>query len=87
MSGSDKIKILCVDDHPVLQEGLPPLLENSRTWFWQERPSGQQAIRSFREIIPDVTLMDLRLPDMSGIDTMIAIRAQFSDARIVILSR
>src|SRR5215469_6190299 len=87
MSGPEKIRILCVDDHPLLQEGLAAVIRDQPDMLLAgEASNGQEAIQRFREQSPDVTLMDLRLPDMSGIDAMIAIRSEFSEARIIILT-
>src|SRR5712664_479257 len=87
MAGHDPIRVLCVDDHPVFREGIAALVESQRDMkLVAEAGSGRQALLSFREHRPNVTLMDLRLPDMSGIDTMAAIRSEFPDARIVMLT-
>jgi DNA-binding NarL/FixJ family response regulator len=81
------ISILCVDDHPLLQQGLAAAIRDEPDMVLvAQASSGHEAIRKYREQIPDVTLLDLRLPDMSGIDAMIAIRSEFPDARIVILT-
>jgi len=87
MAGHDPIRVLCVDDHPLLREGIAALVKSQRDMkLVAEAGSGREALLSFREHRPDVTLMDLRLPDMSGIDTMIAIRSEFPDARILMLT-
>jgi len=87
MSDQARIRVLSVDDHPLLREGIAAIVNNqSDMLLVAEAASGSEAIQKFREHQPDVTLMDLRLPDMSGIDTMIAIRTEFSDARIIMLT-
>jgi DNA-binding NarL/FixJ family response regulator len=87
MSQTARINVLCVDDHPLLQQGLAAAIRDEPDMLLVAQAStGQEAIRTYREKMPDVTLLDLRLPDMSGIDTMIAIRSEFPDARIVILT-
>jgi DNA-binding NarL/FixJ family response regulator len=81
------IRIFSVDDHPLIREGIATLINNSEDMtLVAEASSGREATQVFREHKPDVTLMDLRLPDMSGIDAMIAIRTEFPDARVVILT-
>ena len=78
---------LVVDDHPLLREGIAAIISNERDMVVVAQAStGRDAIQQFREHRPDVTLMDLRLPDISGIDAMIAIRHGFPDARIVMLT-
>jgi DNA-binding NarL/FixJ family response regulator len=87
MTVSGQIRVFSVDDHPLLHEGLAMVIRNQPDLLLvAEASSGREAIQRFREHIPDVTLMDLRLPDMSGIDVMIAIRSEFPEARIIILT-
>lgn len=87
MAESAKIRVFSVDDHPLMQEGIATVIRNqSDMLLAAEASNGREAIQRFREHAPDVTLMDLRLPDMSGIDAMIAIRSEFPEARIIILT-
>jgi DNA-binding NarL/FixJ family response regulator len=81
------IRILLADDHPVLREGIHALAADERDMkFVAEAPNGREAIEQFRKHRPDITLMDLEMPGVNGIDAMIAIRNEFPDARIIILT-
>jgi DNA-binding NarL/FixJ family response regulator len=81
------MNILCVDDHPLFLEGIATAIGSQDDMrLAAMASSGREAIAQFRKIRPDITLMDLRLPDMSGIAAMAAIRAEFPDARIIILT-
>ena len=87
MTAKAKIRVLSVDDHPLLREGIAAIINNEPDMAMVAQAStGREAIQQYRVHTPDVTLMDLRLPDMSGIDTMIAIRSSHPDARIVVLT-
>ena len=87
MSTDQPIRVLSVDDHPLLSEGIATLI-NSQTdmRLVASASNGKEGILKHREHKPDVTLMDLRLPDFSGIDVMLAIMAECPDARFILLT-
>jgi len=83
----EPIRILFADDHPIVREGLAALLSTQAEMVViGEAENGEQALEFFRRHIPDVTLMDLRMPVMSGLEATIAIRAEFPHARIIVLT-
>jgi DNA-binding NarL/FixJ family response regulator len=87
MNDQVQIRVFGVDDHPLLNEGIAAIINNQRDMqLVCQATSGQEAIEQYRNCRPDVTLMDLRLPDMNGIDTLIAIRGEFLEARIIMLT-
>jgi DNA-binding NarL/FixJ family response regulator len=84
---SESIRVLAVDDHLLLLEGIAAVIEGQPDiTLVGQAMDGRDAIESFRRLLPDVTLMDLRMPDMNGIDALVAIRAEFPNARIVVLT-
>jgi len=84
---SKRIRILAVDDHPILRQGIVGLIaDESDMTLVAEAANGREAIQQFRTDQPDRTLMDLQMPEMSGLDAMIAIRGEFPDARIIVLT-
>jgi DNA-binding NarL/FixJ family response regulator len=87
MSEGIRIRVLSVDDHPLLREGLAAVINNQPDMVLVAQAcNAQEALQQFRKHLPDVTLMDLRLPDKSGIDAMIAVRKEFPEARVIILT-
>ena len=84
---SKKIRILAVDDHPVLRQGIAGLIaDEADMTLVAEASNGREAIQQFRTHRPDITLMDLQLPEMSGLDAMVTILGEFPDARIIVLT-
>jgi DNA-binding NarL/FixJ family response regulator len=81
------IRVLSVDDHPVVREGIAALIaRQSDMELIAEACNGREAVDLFRKHHPDVTLMDLQMPEMGGIDALSAIRGEFPDARIIVLT-
>jgi DNA-binding NarL/FixJ family response regulator len=87
MPDLDSIRVLTVDDHPLMREGIGAVIKSQPDMLLVgQGANGREGIQKFREERPDVTLMDLRLPDMSGIDALIAIRSESPDARVIMLT-
>jgi len=87
MSTSDVIRVLAVDDHPLMRAGIAAVIDGQEGMrVVGQASTGREAIESFRRLRPDVTIMDLRMPDMSGIEAIAVIRAEFPNARIVVLT-
>ncbi len=87
MAGGNQIRILCVDDHPVLREGIAAILASEADMVLvAEAGNGREAIEQFRTHRPDITLMDLQMPLMGGGEAILAIRKEFPDARIIVLT-
>jgi len=81
------IRVLAVDDHPLLREGIAALISTEEDMeLIGEASNGREALDLFRKCHPDVTLMDLQMPEMNGIDAIGAIRSEFPDARIIVLT-
>ena len=87
MTNAARIRILSVDDHPLFQEGIGAILTCQPDMSLAGVASkGTEAIAAFRELQPDITLMDLRLPDLNGLEVLITIRSEFPEARIIVLT-
>lgn len=81
------IRVLAVDDHPLLREGIGAIINSQQDMqLVAQAANSMEALQQYRQHHPDVTLMDLRLPGVSGIDAMIAIRAEFPEARIIMFT-
>jgi len=84
---SAQIRILTVDDHVLVREGIAVLLSNEPDMaLVAEASNGREAVQQFRAHRPDITLMDLQMPEMNGLDAITAIRGEFPDAKIVVLT-
>lgn len=84
---SETIRILLVDDHPIVREGLAALIGRREDMtVVGEAGNGEEGIKLYRELRPDVTLMDLRMPKLGGLDALAAIRREFPDARVIVLT-
>ena len=86
-TGSSQIRILAVDDHALVRDGIAGLVGVQPDMVMVgEASNGREAIQQFRMLHPDVTLMDLQMPEMNGIEALIAIRNEFPDARVIVLT-
>ena len=86
-NGSVQIRILAVDDHALIRQGIAVLVDTQPDMtLVAEASNGREAIQQFRTHRPDITLMDLQMPEMNGFDAMVAIRGEFPDAKIVVLT-
>ncbi len=84
---SEPIRLLVVDDHPLLREGIAGVISREKDMeLVAEAANGRDAIQCFRDHRPDVTLIDLQMPEMDGVQTMLAIRAQWPEARFLVLT-
>ena len=87
MTDPQRIRILCVDDHPVVRQGIDGLIAVQEDMtVVAEASNGREGIQQFRAHRPDISLMDLQMPEMSGLDAISAIRGEFPDARIIVLT-
>jgi len=85
--GSSRIRVLAVDDHVLIREGIAVLLDDEPDMtLVAEASNGREAIQQFRTHRPDVTIMDLQMPEMNGLDAITAIRGEFRDAKIIVLT-
>jgi DNA-binding NarL/FixJ family response regulator len=87
MSSNAPMRVLVADDHPLLRDGIAALIgTQSDMRLVAEAATGRETIEQFRAVQPDVTLLDIQMPEMSGIDALIAIRAEFPSAKVIILT-
>ncbi|HZZ17060.1 MAG TPA: response regulator transcription factor, partial [Candidatus Sulfotelmatobacter sp.] len=84
---ANAIRILVVDDHPVVREGVDALVRRQPDMrIVAQAANGHEAIEKFRAHRPDITLMDLQMPEMNGLDVLIALRGEFPEARVIVLT-
>ena len=86
-AGENPIRILTVDDHPLFRNGIAALLATQPDMcLVAEASNGREAIQQFRAHRPDITLMDLQMPEMNGLEALMAIRGEFPEARVIMLT-
>jgi DNA-binding NarL/FixJ family response regulator len=86
-ANSNPIRILAVDDHEIFRQGITALLADQPDMrLVAEACNGREAIQQYRIHLPDITLMDLQMPEMNGLDAVIAIRGEFPEAKIIVLT-
>lgn len=82
-----KIRVLTVDDHPLLREGIKAIIDQAEDMeMVAQAANGREAIQQFRKVRPDVTLMDVQMPELDGIEALVAIRSEYPDARVIVLT-
>src|SRR5262245_48988253 len=82
-----KIRVLTVDDHPLLREGIKAIIDQAEDMeMVAQAANGREAIQQFKKVRPDVTLMDVQMPELDGIEALIAIRNEYPDARVIVLT-
>lgn len=87
IEGLSRIRLMTVDDHPLFREGIASVLEKAADIeLVAEASNGREAIATYRECLPDITLMDIQMPDLNGIETTCAIRREFPQAKIIVLT-
>ncbi len=87
MLTDNRIRVLSVDDHPLLREGIAAIINSQHDMLViSQASSGVEAIERYREHRPDVTLMDLRMPGLNGIETLVSIRSAYPEARVIMLT-
>ncbi|MDM9379126.1 response regulator transcription factor [Chlorogloeopsis sp. ULAP01] len=87
MNQSNLIRILIADDHPVVRQGLMAIIESEQDMnIIGQAHNGREVLEAFRQLQPDVTLMDLRMPEIGGVEAIFAIKTEFENARIIILT-